>query len=58
VTDFWDVYYDVYSSPAGFVTRVYFRDVDQAEEKIQSQMDDYVEDLVALEQIPEGPSFF
>jgi hypothetical protein len=57
VTDFWDVY-DVYSSRAGFVTRVYFRDVDQAEERVHSQMYDYIEDLVALEQIPEGPAFF
>ena len=55
--DFWD---DVYEYSAGNVTvpQVYFRFVDQCDASVQQQMQDYIEDLVGLDQVPEEPPFF
>ena len=37
---------------------VYFRNVNQSSLEVQDQMKTYIEDLVALEEIPRGPDFF
>eukprot|EP00934_Nitzschia_sp_Nitz4_P003618 Nitzschia sp. Nitz4//scaffold242_size29646//19350//22324//NITZ4_008052-RA/size29646-processed-gene-0.13-mRNA-1//1//CDS//3329543818//3608//frame0 len=47
-----------HSSRGGAIVNIYFRDVDQSSPGIQQQMEAYVNDLVALESIPNQPAFF
>eukprot|EP00934_Nitzschia_sp_Nitz4_P003895 Nitzschia sp. Nitz4//scaffold242_size29646//22986//25981//NITZ4_008053-RA/size29646-processed-gene-0.14-mRNA-1//1//CDS//3329543821//3885//frame0 len=57
VSPFFDSLED-HSARGGAVVDVYFRDVDQSSPEIQQQMEDYVNDLIGLEQIPNQPAFF
>jgi len=57
VTDFWDAF-RLYTEQTGIDPEVYFRDVDQSDPAIQEQMDEYVNDLVALKQVSYQPAFF
>ena len=57
VTDFWDSF-DAYTRQTGIFPGVYFRNVDQSDPAIQAQMQAYVDDLTALPQISDPPTFF
>ena len=47
---------DDYSSRTGIAPGVYFRFVDQGNAEIQAQMEDYVNDLVELNEVNDQPS--
>jgi predicted RND superfamily exporter protein len=57
VTDFMEVTED-YTEMSGIAPGVYFRFVDQSDEQIQMQMDQYIRDLVEIDAIVEPPYFF
>jgi predicted RND superfamily exporter protein len=57
ITDFWDAF-DEYNKRGVLVVNAYFRDVDQSSDIIHQQMEDYVNDLVAMEQITQQPFLF
>lgn len=49
---------EAYTNKGNIVPGIYFRDVDQADPVIQDQMFQFIEDLVATEQISSAPEFF
>ena len=57
VTDFFHAT-DDYTTRNGINSFVYFRFVDQSNADIQAQMEDYVNDLVAMDAVEEQPEFF
>ncbi|CAJ1969993.1 unnamed protein product [Cylindrotheca closterium] len=57
VADFWDKY-QVYTGGSGVAPYVVFRDIDQSDPAIQAQMDTYVNDIVAMDEISSQPDFF
>lgn len=57
VKDFFDAF-NVYSSGNLIAPYAYFRNVDQSDAAIQTQMQAYVADLVALDRVPIQPDFF
>jgi len=57
ITPFFDAFND-YSVRSSVVPNAYFRYVDQSEEAIQDQMEQYINDLVTIEAIIDQPEFF
>jgi len=57
VTDFFDAF-DEYTVRNSVAPYVYFRNVDQADEDMQAQMETYVNDLVAMDAVEEPPENF
>lgn len=57
VTSFWDNFRE-YNEQSGVRPGVYFRFVDQSDPLIQQQMEDYVNQLVALDEVSFQPQFF
>jgi Niemann-Pick C1 protein len=57
VGDFWDTF-TTYTGGSGVSPDVVFRGVDQSDAGIQQQMEDYVNALVAMEQVEDQPEFF
>jgi Niemann-Pick C1 protein len=55
--DFYDIL-DVYSARSAVVPEVVFRFVDQSDPVIQDQMEEYVSDLVALDEVVDPPPSF
>ena len=54
----WFNLYDSYARNTMVNAFVYFRDVDQSNETIQGQMENYVDDLVEMEYVERRPKFF
>jgi predicted RND superfamily exporter protein len=57
VGDFWDTF-TTYTAGSGVAPFVVFRGVNQSDAGIQQQMEDYVNALVAMEQVEDQPEFF
>jgi Niemann-Pick C1 protein len=57
VGDFWDTF-TTYTGGSGVAPFVVYRGVDQSDAGIQRQMEDYVNALVAMEQVEDQPEFF
>jgi predicted RND superfamily exporter protein len=57
VTSFWDNFRE-YTEQSGVRPGVYFRFVDQSDPLIQQKMEDYVNELVALDEVLLQPKFF
>lgn len=57
VADLFNAFED-YTSRSGAAPFVYFRDVDQSDPDVQQAMEDYLEALVGIKAIEEGPEFF
>jgi len=57
VGDYWDLR-DAHTGGAPFLPYVVFRDVNQGDPDIQSQMDDYLNSIVAMDVVGSQPEFF
>jgi len=57
VGDFWESYV-AYTGGSGATPYVVFRDIDQGDTAIQAQMEDYVNKIVAMEEVGGQPEFF
>ena len=57
VADFWSAYNE-YTGIFGFYPEIFFRGVDQSDESIQKQMQEYVDDLVNMTYVTNKPTYF
>jgi predicted RND superfamily exporter protein len=57
VSAFFEAYND-YTFRSAVVPYAYFRDVDQSDEMVQNEMEQFIADLVAIESIEREPEFF
>lgn len=57
VADFWDNYV-AHTGGSGVAPYVVFRDVDQSDPAVQAQMEEYVNNIVSMDEITSQPDFF
>jgi Niemann-Pick C1 protein len=57
VGDFWDTF-ETHTGGSGVAPFVVYRGVDQSDAGIQQQMEDYLNAIVAMEQVEDQPEFF
>jgi len=57
VTTFWENF-KAYTEQSGIFPFIYFRDVDQSNPSVQQQMENYVNDVIDLDQASFQPAFF